>query len=127
MKELWLSRGDLALMESADPELLVLILKQKSDKYCCQFKRTKGRMSYQCSRCGRQIYPLSGTIFEKTTTELAIWRIFMEEMFDNSNIGITDCLELVDFDISYTTAHRMYHLIKNNIKGLKIKISTKNT
>ncbi|MBM3774609.1 MAG: transposase, partial [Acidobacteria bacterium] len=30
--------------------------------------RVKGRTAYACDHCGHHIYPLAGTIFEKTTT-----------------------------------------------------------
>jgi len=32
--------------------------------------RGKGRTAYACDRCGNHIYPLVGTIFEKSTTPL---------------------------------------------------------
>lgn len=35
--------------------------------------KINGRKAYACSFCRHQIYPLKGTIFEKTTTPLRIW------------------------------------------------------
>jgi len=32
--------------------------------------RVKGRTAYPCERCGNHIYPLAGTIFEKSSTPL---------------------------------------------------------
>ena len=35
--------------------------------------RVTGRTAYACDHCGNHIYPLAGTIFEKSTTPLRIW------------------------------------------------------
>src|SRR5688572_2936193 len=35
--------------------------------------RVTGRTAYACDHCGNHIYPLAGTIFEKTTTSLRLW------------------------------------------------------
>ena len=34
--------------------------------------RVTGRTAYACDHCGNHIYPLAGTIFEKSTTRLTI-------------------------------------------------------
>ena len=38
-----------------------------------KFHRVKGRQCYECQWCGYQLYPMQGTIFEKTTTPLSYW------------------------------------------------------
>src|SRR3984885_15449506 len=35
--------------------------------------RINGRTAYSCDHCGTHIYPLAGTIFQKTTTSLRLW------------------------------------------------------
>jgi len=35
--------------------------------------RIAGRTAYSCQNCGTQVYPLAGTIFEKSTTSRRIW------------------------------------------------------
>src|ERR1700724_2530270 len=35
--------------------------------------RVSGRTAYACDHCGNHIYPLAGTIFEKSTTSLRTW------------------------------------------------------
>src|SRR5205085_10590846 len=35
--------------------------------------RVTGRTAYACDHCGNHIYPLAGTIFEKTSTSLRLW------------------------------------------------------
>src|SRR5438270_11421773 len=38
-----------------------------------KFHRVKTRASYSCDVCGHHIHPTSGTIFEKSSTSLALW------------------------------------------------------
>ena len=35
--------------------------------------RVSGRTAYACDYCGHHMYPLAGTIFEKSSTSLRIW------------------------------------------------------
>jgi transposase len=35
--------------------------------------RVTGRTAYACQECGSHLYPLAGTIFEKSTTSLRLW------------------------------------------------------
>src|SRR5947208_1448373 len=47
--------------------------------------RVSGRTAYACAHCGNHIYPLAGTIFEKSTTSLKLWFHAMFQM------GSTKC------------------------------------
>jgi len=38
-----------------------------------QFMRVDGRKCYACVHCRYQLYPMAGTIFEKSTTPLKLW------------------------------------------------------
>ena len=38
-----------------------------------KFHRLKSRPAYSCQYCGHQVYPTSGTIFERSTTSLQLW------------------------------------------------------
>ena len=42
--------------------------------------RVTGRTAFACDRCGWHIYPLAGTIFEKSTTSLQKWFHAMYQM-----------------------------------------------
>lgn len=75
------------------------------------FYRVKKRMSFVCKECKHQLYPLVGTIFEKSTTPLTDWfhAIFL---FSVSKNGVS-ALELQrQVNVSYKTAHRMYKQIR---------------
>jgi transposase-like protein len=82
---------------------------------CCnkkpEFKRVAKRMSYQCSQCSYQVYPMVETIFEKTTTPLTTWFHAMYLFTVTRNGVAAKELERV-LDISYPTALRMAHRIK---------------
>lgn len=76
-----------------------------------EFKRVKGRRSYQCPGCGFQLYPTQGTVFEKSTTPLTYWfyAIFLQTTTRN---GVAAKELERQLDISYKTALRMAHQIK---------------
>lgn len=38
-----------------------------------KFYHVKGRAAYACNKCGHHLYPLAGTIFEKTKIPLQYW------------------------------------------------------
>jgi hypothetical protein len=37
------------------------------------FHKLAGRKAYSCARCGDQLYPCAGTIFEHSRTPLSVW------------------------------------------------------
>lgn len=82
---------------------------------CCKnkfdFKRVSKRKSYQCSQCSYQIYPMQGTIFEKTTTPLYYW-FFAIYLFTTTRNGVAAKELERTLEISYPTALRMAHRIK---------------
>lgn len=75
------------------------------------YKRTKGRRSYQCAKCGNQLYPTKGTIFEKTTTPLTYW-FYAIFLYSTSKNGVSAKELERAMNICYKTALRMSHQIK---------------
>ncbi|HEX7041645.1 MAG TPA: transposase [Patescibacteria group bacterium] len=74
-----------------------------------------GRNAYSCENCRHQVYPLSGTIFEKTTTPLRIWFICMYLMTQTrTKISIRQLQQ--ELGVTYKTSWKMYHDIKNLMK-----------
>lgn len=75
------------------------------------FKKVKDRMSYQCTTCGFQIYPMNGTIFEKSTTPLTHWfyAIYLQTTTRN---GVAAKELERQLNVCYKTALRMAHQIK---------------
>ncbi len=73
--------------------------------------RVKGRTAYACDRCGNHIYPLAGTIFEKSTTPLRIWFQAMYLM-GSTRCGISAKQVQRETGVTYKTAWRMFHQIR---------------
>ncbi len=94
----------------------LLSLKYPNGVYCekCQkvtrFTKVKSRPVYQCS-CGYQISPLSGTIFEKTTTPLQYW-FYVIFVMSNTRSGISAKQIQREIGVTYKTAWRMCHQVR---------------
>jgi transposase-like protein len=73
--------------------------------------RVKGRTAYACETCGNHIYPLAGTIFEKTSTALRIWFHAMYLM-GSTRCGISAKQIQRETGVTYKTAWRMFHQIR---------------
>lgn len=79
-------------------------------KYTTHYKIEK-RTAYGCKHCRNQVYPLSGTIFEKSTTPLHTWFYALYLMTQmRSRIRVRELQE--ELGVTYKTAWRMYQLIR---------------
>jgi transposase len=76
-----------------------------------EFTKVKTRMSYQCPSCGFQIYPMAGTVFEKSRTPLTHWfyAIYLQTTTRN---GVAAKELERQLNVCYETALRMAHQIK---------------
>lgn len=70
-----------------------------------------GRTSYACGNCGYQVYPLVGTIFEKSTTPLDLWFFAMDLMTQTRSGTSAKQLERM-LGVTYKTAWRMFKQIR---------------
>ena len=73
--------------------------------------RVTGRMAYACYRCGNHIFPLAGTIFEKTSTPLRIWFHAMY-LIGSTRCGISAKQIQRETGVTYKTAWRIFHQIR---------------
>ena len=73
--------------------------------------RVRGRTAYACDRCGNHIYPLAGTIFEKSTTSLRTWFQAMYLM-GSTRCGISAKQIQRETGVTYKTAWRMFKQIR---------------
>jgi transposase len=73
--------------------------------------RVRGRTAYACETCGNHIYPLAGTIFEKSSTALRIWFHAMYLM-GSTRCGISAKQIQRETGVTYKTAWRMFHQIR---------------
>jgi|SRR6202451_508717 len=74
--------------------------------------RVTGRTAYACDHCGNHIYPLAGTIFEKSTTPLRIWFQAMYLM-GSTRCGISAKQIQRETGVTYKTAWRMFRQIRS--------------
>ena len=79
--------------------------------------KVKKRPVYACKLCRNQIYPLSGTLFEKSTTPLRIWFLALFLMVQTHDSMNTKQLQQ-ELGVTYKTAWRMRknirHLMEQN-------------
>src|SRR6266851_10258310 len=74
--------------------------------------RIAGRKVYGCDRCGTQISPLAGTIFEKSSTPLKLWFHAMFQM-GSTKCGISAKQIQRETGVTYKTAWRMFKQIRS--------------
>jgi transposase len=75
------------------------------------FYPVTNRTSYACKQCGYHLYPLAGTIFEKSTTPLQYWFFAMYLMTQTRSGTSAKQLERM-LGVTYKTAWRMFKQIR---------------
>lgn len=95
----------------------IIRLRYPEGVYCQHCKaitthyRLKDRLAYSCKNCRNQVYPLAGTIFEKSTTSLRLWFFAMFLMtHTRGSISVKQLQR--ELGVTYKTAWRMYKRIK---------------
>jgi transposase len=69
------------------------------------------RKAYACQDCGSHIYPLVGTIFEKSTTSLKLW-FYSMYLMGSTRCGISAKQIQRETGVTYKTAWRMFNQIR---------------
>lgn len=82
----------------------------KCQKVTKHYRMSK-RRAYACSQCGNHIYPLAGTIFEKTTTPLTSWFYAMFLMI-KTRCGVSAKQLERELGVTYKTAWRIAKQIR---------------
>lgn len=80
-------------------------------KRVAKFYKVTDRTSCACNFCGHHIYPLAGTIFEKSTTPLSYWFFAMYLMTQTRSGTSAKQLERM-LGVTYKTAWRMFKQIR---------------
>lgn len=75
------------------------------------FYKVGDRTSYACKYCGWHVYPLAGTIFEKSTTGLDLW-FFAMYLMVQTRAGISAKQLERMLGVTYKTAWRMFKQIR---------------
>ena len=83
--------------------------------------RVRGRTAYACDHCGNHIYPLAGTIFEKSTTSLRTWFQAMYLM-GSTRCGISAKQIQRETGVTYKTAWRMFKQIRSLLSETDMRL-----
>ena len=73
--------------------------------------RVEGRKAYACDYCGKHIYPMAGSIFEKSTTPLKLW-FYAMYLMGQTRCGISAKQIQRETGVTYKTAWRMFKQIR---------------
>jgi transposase len=76
-----------------------------------KFYRVTGRSAYACSFCGFHIYPLKGSIFDHSSTELKLW-FYAIYLMAQTRAGISAKQLERELGVTYKTAWRMFNHIR---------------
>ena len=74
--------------------------------------RLTSRKAFTCDRCGTHVYPLAGTIFEKSTTPLKSW-FYAMYLMSTTRAGISAKQLERELGVTYKTAWRMFKQIRS--------------
>src|SRR5712691_8422385 len=86
--------------------------------------RVGNRTAYACQSCGNHLYPLAGTVFEKSTTPLKTW-FYAMYLMGSTRCGISAKQIQRETDVTYKTAWRMFRQIRTLLaEGLQLEGST---
>jgi transposase len=83
-------------------------------KHCSEVTkhhRVSNRPCYACDNCGNHVYPMVGTIFEKSTTPLKLW-FYAIYLISSTRCGISAKQLQRELGVTYKTAWRMFHQIR---------------
>lgn len=74
--------------------------------------RVGNRTAYACQSCGTHIYPLAGTIFEKSSTPLKTW-FYAMYLMGSTRCGISAKQIQRETGVTYKTAWRIFRQVRS--------------
>jgi ISXO2-like transposase domain/Transposase zinc-ribbon domain len=83
--------------------------------------RVGNRTAYACEFCGHHIYPLAGTIFEKSSTPLRLW-FYAAYLMGSTRCGISAKQVQRETGVTYKTAWRMFRQIRSLLSDGDLKL-----
>src|SRR6185437_9587484 len=96
------------LAEQRYPNGVALCPKCKVER---KHHRVGNRTAFACDHCGHHIYPLKGTIFEKSSTSLRLW-FYAAYLMGSTRCGISAKQIQRETGVTYKTAWRMFHQLR---------------
>jgi transposase len=83
--------------------------------------RVGNRTAYACQSCGTHIYPLAGTIFEKSSTSLKTW-FYAMYLMGSTRCGISAKQIQRETGVTYKTAWRMFRNIRSLLSDSDLQL-----
>ncbi|SMX36804.1 IS1595 family transposase [Octadecabacter ascidiaceicola] len=77
----------------------------------------KSEKAFSCQWCGHHIHPMVGSIFEKSRTPLQLW-FYAIFLFTTTRNGVAAKELQRQLGVTYKTAWRMAHLIREHMAGI---------
>lgn len=99
------------VFESRWPGGITTCDSKKCDNVERKHHRVTGRTAYACDYCGKHIYPLAGSIFEKSTTSLRLW-FYAMYLMGSTRCGVSAKQIQRETGVTYKTAWRMFKQIR---------------
>jgi transposase len=72
------------------------------------------RQDWTCTACGLHVHPTAGTIFQKSSTSLALW-FYAMYLMTSTRCGVSAKQLERELGVTYKTAWRMFTLIRNEL------------
>lgn len=79
-----------------------------------RYETSQRRQSWTCTGCGVHVHPTAGTIFHKSSTSLHLW-FYAMYLMTSTRCGISAKQLERELGVTYKTAWRMFHLIRNEL------------
>jgi transposase-like protein len=79
-----------------------------------RYETAQQRQSWTCTACGHHVQPTAGTIFHKSSTSLHLW-FYAMYLMTSTRCGISAKQLERELGVTYKTAWRMFHLIRNEL------------
>jgi transposase len=99
------------IFEARWPGGITVCDSKKCDNVERKHHHVTGRTAYACDYCGKHIYPLAGTIFEKSTTSLKTW-FYAMYLMGSTRCGVSAKQIQRETGVTYKTAWRMFKQIR---------------
>lgn len=96
------------LMERRWPNGIALCVECKVER---KHWRVTGRTAYACQGCGNHIFPLSGTIFHKSSTSLRTW-FYVIRLMASTRVGVSAKHIQRETGVTYKCAWRMMKQVR---------------
>jgi transposase-like protein len=93
------------------PEWAEGLIRCRKCEHLTRHHRITNRKAYVCQDCGTHVYPLAGTIFEKSSTPLDSW-FYAVYLMAQTRCGVSAKQLQRELGVTYKTAWRMFKQIR---------------